>query len=71
MSEIFANLGRVSATDLAYSAHAYLGNGLAQLAIQQATDQGTVNVGFSGGAACNLLLAKHIRKVVEAAGLRF
>jgi len=71
MREIFANLGRVSAADLAYSAHVYLANGLAQLAIQKATAQGTVNVGFSGGAACNLLLAQHIRKVVEAAELRF
>ena len=68
---IYSNLGKVSATDLAYSAHAYIAEGLAQLAIQKAQEKGTRNVGFSGGAACNLLLAETMRQNVEQAGLRF
>jgi hydrogenase maturation protein HypF len=71
MAEIYSNLGRVSSADLAYSAHCYLANGLAELATQKAAELGTANVGFTGGAACNLLLAEHIRAKVEAAGLRF
>ena len=55
---IFDNLGRVSVADLAYTAHAYLAKGLAALAIQKANAQGVKNVGFSGGAACNQILAQ-------------
>ncbi len=68
---IYSNLGRVSAADLAYSAHVYIAEGLAQLAIQKAQEKGTGNIGFSGGAACNLLLAETMRQYVEQAGLRF
>ncbi|MCL4430095.1 MAG: carbamoyltransferase HypF, partial [Chloroflexi bacterium] len=68
---IYANLGRVSAADLAYSAHAYLAKGLAALAVEKAKAQGVKNVGFSGGAACNQILADLMRQTVEAAGLRF
>lgn len=68
---IYENLRKVSVPDLAYSAHAYLARGLATLAIEQAEAQGTKNVGFTGGAACNQILAETIRKEVEAAGLRF
>lgn len=35
LEAIYANLGRVSATDLAYGAHAYIAKGLAQLAVQK------------------------------------
>ncbi|MCW4001113.1 MAG: carbamoyltransferase HypF [Candidatus Bathyarchaeota archaeon] len=71
MREIYANLGRVSAADLAYSVHRYLAEGLAELAIQKASEVGSANVGFTGGAACNQILAGCIRSKVEAAGLRF
>ena len=68
---VFDSLGRVSDADLAYSAHAYLAKGLAALAIQGANTKSVKNIGFSGGAACNQILAKLMRKIVESAGLRF
>jgi len=68
---VYVGAGRVPAADLAYSAHVYLAGGLAELAIQKAAEQGTVNVGFTGGVACNQLLARTIRQLIEAAGLRF
>jgi hydrogenase maturation protein HypF len=57
--------------DLAYSAHAYLAKGLASLAVEKALEHGVKIVGFSGGAACNAILASLMRETVEAAGLRF
>ena len=69
--EIYANLSKASVPDLAYSVHAYLARGLAALAIEKAQAQGTRNVGFTGGAACNQILAEIIRKKVETAGLKF
>jgi hydrogenase maturation factor HypF (carbamoyltransferase family) len=71
LKAIYENLGRVSVADLAYSAHVYMAKGLAALAIEQAQMQGTKNVGFTGGAACNQLLAQTIREAVESAGLKF
>jgi hydrogenase maturation protein HypF len=44
---------------------------LASLAIEKALDNGVKFVGFSGGAACNEILASLMREAVEAAGLRF
>ena len=71
LAEIFESRGKVSVADLAYSAHAYLANGLATLAINTAPEQGVKTVGFTGGAACNEILTKLMRSTVEAAGLRF
>jgi hydrogenase maturation protein HypF len=68
---LYENQGRHSVADLAYSAHVYLAEGLASLAIEQAQKEGTKNVGFTGGAACNQILAATIRESVEAAGLTF
>jgi hydrogenase maturation protein HypF len=68
---VFENLGKVSVADLAYSAHAYLARGLASLAVDEAVEHGVEAVGFSGGAACNQILAEVMRRTVEAAGLRF
>ena len=68
---IYENLGKVSTADLAYSAHAYLAKGLATLAVKKAQEHGIKAVGFSGGAACNQILAELIQETVEAAGLRF
>jgi hydrogenase maturation protein HypF len=68
---VFENRGKVSAADLAYSAHAYLAQGLASLAVEKALAHGVRAVGFSGGAASNQILAKVMRRTVEAAGLRF
>lgn len=71
MRALYESLGRVSVADLAYSAHVYLARGLAALAIEQAQVQGTKNVGFTGGAACNQILAETIREAVEVTGLKF
>ena len=69
--EIFENRDELFRADLAYSAHAYLAAGLASLAVEKALEHGVKTVGFSGGAACNVLLASLVRARVEAAGLRF
>ena len=68
---IFDSLGKVSTADLAYSAHAYLAQGLAALAVEKADVLGAKTVGFTGGAACNQILATLMRQTVELAGLRF
>jgi hydrogenase maturation protein HypF len=68
---IFDSLGKSSTADLAYSAHVYLAKGLAALAIQGANAKNVKNVGFSGGAASNQILAQLISESVESAGLRF
>jgi hydrogenase maturation protein HypF len=68
---IFENIGKASTADLAYFAHAYLAQGLASLAVEKAVEQGVNAVGFSGGAACNQILAGIMRRTVEAAGLKF
>jgi len=62
---------KLSRSDLAYSAHAYLAKGLASLAIGRASELGVKAIGFSGGAACNQILTKIMREAVEVAGLRF
>ena len=69
--EIFENRKKYSRADLAYSAHSYLAKGLAQLAIEKALENDIKSVGFSGGVACNEILALIMQKSVEAAGLRF
>jgi hydrogenase maturation protein HypF len=69
--EIFENREKHSSADLAYSAHAYLAKGLATLAIEKALENNVKTVGFSGGVACNEILALIMRKTVEHAGLRF
>jgi hydrogenase maturation protein HypF len=71
LGAIYDNLGRVSNADLAYSAHAYLAKGLASMAVKEALELGTKNVGFTGGAACNQILTQLMRETVEKAGLRF
>jgi hydrogenase maturation protein HypF len=68
---IYQNKSKMFTGDLAYSAHAYLAKGLAELAVEKAKDQGVKVVGFSGGAACNQILDQLMRKTVEASGLRF
>jgi hydrogenase maturation protein HypF len=71
LQEIFENKNKYTKRDLAYSAHIYLANGLAQLAIQQAEDNNVKTVGFSGGVACNEILARNLRKNIEAVNIHF
>jgi hydrogenase maturation protein HypF len=68
---LYNDHGKHSVSDLAYSAHVYLAKGLVELAVKQAQQEGTKNVGFTGGTACNQILAQTIRAAVEAAGLDF
>ncbi len=68
---IFENKQKLSVNDLAYSAHTYLARGLATVAIEKAQALSVKDIGFSGGAACNEILAKEMRKTVENAELRF
>ena len=69
--EIFENREKYPKADLAYSMHSYLARGLAELAIENAEDNGIRTVGFSGGAACNQILTSIMRKAVKTAGLQF
>jgi hydrogenase maturation protein HypF len=69
--EIFESREKHSRADLAYSAHAYLAKGLAALAIEKASENKVKAIGFSGGVACNEILALTMRKIVESAGLGF
>jgi hydrogenase maturation protein HypF len=71
MRELFENRCKYSKSDLAYSAHLYLARGLAELAIEKALENKVKTVGFSGGAACNEILASVMRRAVEGAGLNF
>jgi hydrogenase maturation protein HypF len=71
LKEIFNSTNKFSVQDLAYSAHNYLAKGLSTLAIEKAKALDIKEIGFSGGAACNQILAKIMRNEVEAAGLRF
>jgi len=71
LRSVFENKASLSQNDLAYSAHAYLAKGLAALAVEKALLLGVKAVGFSGGAASNLILAKIMRETVEDNGLQF
>ncbi len=71
LKSIFENKEKFSIADLAYSAHSYLAKGLASLAVEKASALGVKSIGFSGGAACNQILAEVMRRAVEEAGLRF
>jgi hydrogenase maturation protein HypF len=69
--EIFENLEKHSKADLAYSAHAYLAKGLAELAVEKAAENSFKTVGFSGGVACNEIFTSTMQRIVETAGLQF
>ncbi|MEM4701436.1 MAG: carbamoyltransferase HypF [Candidatus Bathyarchaeia archaeon] len=69
--EIFENREKYAIPDLAFSAHAYLARGLAELAIEKALENGVKVIGFSGGVACNEILNRIMRETIEAAGLKF
>jgi hydrogenase maturation protein HypF len=71
LSDVFDNRDRIPNADLSRSAHMYLANGLASLAIEKAYEKGVRTVGFSGGVACNEIITLKIREIVESSGLRF
>ncbi len=68
---VFENEDKFAPRDLAYSAHKYLAEGLASIAIESATRNDVNAIGFTGGAACNEILTKIMRHTVEATGLKF
>jgi hydrogenase maturation protein HypF len=69
--EIFENREKQSKADFAYSAHLYLAKGLATLAIEKASENNIKTIGFSGGVACNQIIALTMQKIVKSAGLSF
>ena len=68
---IFNHRKQYSQKDLAYSAHTYVAEGLAELAIEKALEKGIKNIGFSGGVASNKIISDIIRKKVESEDLNF
>ena len=68
--EIYENRNKSSEPDLAYSTHAYLAKGLAELAIQGAQEHAIRSIGFTGGVACNEILSSIIKEEIETAGLQ-
>jgi len=71
IEEIFENRMRMSRENLALAAHIYLAKGLAMLAVEKAQEKDVKSVGFSGGVACNEIMTREIRKIVESSGLNF
>lgn len=69
--EVFENREKYSERDLAYCGHIYIAKGLVALALEKAEENKVKTIGFSGGVACNQILATVMRKIVEDAGLRF
>jgi hydrogenase maturation protein HypF len=71
MMATFEGKEKISRRDLAFSVQAYLARGLAQLAIEKALENGVNAIGFSGGVACNQIIAQIMREIIEKYGLRF
>ena len=71
LQAIYESKNRFSVEDLAKSAHAYLAKGLATIAVDKAEEAGVRTIGFSGGVACNEIIATIMRKIVQDAGLLF
>jgi len=69
--EIFERKDQIPKADLARSAHVYLAEGLASLALEKAYEKGVRNIGFTGGVAFNGIIASRIREIVESSGLKF
>jgi len=68
---IYDQRTRTPAPDLAFSAHAYMANTLANAAITIAGEESIKTVGFSGGVALNERISLMIRRIVSEAGLRY
>ncbi len=71
LEEIFDNRARFQRKDLAYSAHAYLAEGIGSLAVKCADESHVENIGFSGGVACNEIMTSIMRRRIENSGHRF
>ena len=71
LQHIYENRKRFSIKDLAYSAHLYLANGLAEIAINKAVTSGIKKIGFSGGVAYNSIITKTLSEIMRKAGIEF
>lgn len=69
--EVFEKRDEMPKADLALSAHIYLAEGLASLALRKANDNGVGCIGFTGGVALNEIVTSKMRDMVESSGLRF
>lgn len=65
LEEIFYNRHKYNKQDLAYSAHAYIAKGLADIAIINAKEYDIKNIGFSGGVAYNEIITSIIADEIE------
>ncbi|MEM2897598.1 MAG: carbamoyltransferase HypF, partial [Candidatus Bathyarchaeia archaeon] len=65
LENVFKNLKKFSAQDLAYSAQEYIAKSLAQLAIEEANRLGVDSIGFSGGVAYNEHITSKIHSLVN------
>jgi hydrogenase maturation protein HypF len=68
---VYDHRAKIAVPDLAFSAHAYMAQALANAAAAIAEEEGIKVVGFSGGVALNEIVSLTIRKVVSEAGLRY
>lgn len=71
MVSIFEKRKSFPKHDLAFSIHAYLAEGLAELAMEKALENGIKVVGFSGGVAYNQIITQIMREIIESNGLTF
>jgi hydrogenase maturation protein HypF len=71
LQNIYENRKRFSIKDLAYSAHMYLANGLAEIAIDKALSSGIKKIGFSGGVAYNSIITKTLAETIRKTGIEF
>jgi len=69
--EVFADVGRMTTSDLAYSAQSYIARSLGESAITTARELGVKSVGFTGGVACNESITRTLKTAADKAGLRF
>ncbi len=71
LQNIYENRKRFSIRDLAYSAHLYLANGLAEIAIDKSLASGIKKIGFSGGVAYNSIITKTLSEIIRKTGIEF
>jgi hydrogenase maturation protein HypF len=69
--QVFANIGRFSVRDLAYSAQSYIARSLGKSAATVANELGLKTIGFTGGVACNDAITHILRATLESEGFRF
>jgi hydrogenase maturation protein HypF len=68
---VYDHRAKVAVPDLAYFAHNYIAQALAQAAIAVAEEEGVRAIGFSGGVALNETISLIVRKIVCDAGLKY